>query len=146
MVVTAPGVRDLRYGGSPMTAVADGVAVAPLPGAPQDLLVTGPDGTILFDGQPRNAATATPSNEPANVLDWPTRGAMESDVLEPAKAAWAAGLGTTVDQLGVKILFAGDTDSGVKYVMGQAWAPGKPAQQVAYDAGGRTAPSRSSGR
>lgn len=146
LVVAAPDSRAVEFAGDgrsfqAMTSPADapGVGIAPFEGdlsAPR-VRVTGADGSTVYD-QP----VVTDEGQPSNVLtSWPTRGATETTLLPAAKAAWAPSLGTTADQIQVKVLFTGDTDSGVKFVMGQAWAPGAAAaHNVSYAEGGSNGP------
>lgn len=155
LAVTAPGVSRFEHapdgdGGSyvPMTAVADGVAVTPLEGAlDRDYLrVTAPDGTVLFQGDAPGGSGPLPTEaptgaQPANVLSWPTRGADGSALLPAARKAIAPSLGATEATIELKVLFAGDTDSGVRYVMGQAWKRGADtAHSFSYNEGGTNGP------
>jgi hypothetical protein len=71
------------------------------------------------------------SAAPANVVAWPARGAASrGPSTAVVAAAYAKAMGAPSAQ--VKRLFSGDTDSGVRYLVGQAWVPGKPAQTVSY--------------
>lgn len=150
VAVAAPVVRRFEYGSAAtdqygaMTLVADGVAVTPQDtGQLRDLRVTAPNGAILFEGVVVPSDSPKPvAAQPANLLEWPTRGAGETPLLPAAKRALAPTLGATAERVELKILFAGDTDSGVKYVMGQAWETGSGmAFPFSYAEGGTNGPA-----
>ncbi len=84
------------------------------------------------DGGSRPQAAA-----PGNVLDWPARGTAGSGPsVDAVAAAYAKEM--RVPKAYVRRLFSGDTDGGQRFLIGQAWIPGKPARTVGYvEAAGR---------
>jgi hypothetical protein len=145
LVVASDTARDVAYSheNASFTSIArdKGIGIVGLEGDTlrDRVRVTDSAGHVAYE-EPAPDFGGT-GQRPDNELAWPTRGAkVETAVLVAAKDAWAEALGTTVEQLDFHLLFAGDTDSGVKYVMGQAWAPGKPAHQVSYATGGTNGP------
>ena len=141
IAIAAPGVSSFTLGSTAMTSLADGIAGAPFGQPEATLMVKAPNGTILFDGPvPTGEKPAVAA--PTNLLDWPTRGAMESDLLDPARKALAPSLQATAAQVELKLLFVGDTDSGVAFLMGQAWKKGSDtAYSFSYAEGGTTGPA-----
>jgi hypothetical protein len=147
LAIADPRVRIFEKTGDgatyePMTLIAEGVAITAREAA-STLRVKAPDDTVLFDGPvPASTVEGPPAAQPANLLTWPTRGAGESDLLPAAKQALAPQLQATDATVELKVLFAGDTDSGVKYVMGQAWKKGSAtAYPFSYATGGTNGPA-----
>jgi hypothetical protein len=136
VAVAAPGVTGFGYGGSPMTPVADGVAVAPVTGAVQELLVRGPGGSTLFRGTPRETS-ASMTGFPSNLLtSWPQRGEKPSyGDLSGVPRAFAEGMGRPQDAglAHYRELFVGNTGKGEAFTVGQAWFQGEDkAYNVSY--------------
>lgn len=141
LVVAAPSSRLLEYADDgrtfqALTVLAPGVGTGPEsyggdPPAPT-VRVTAADGTIVHQAPPARAGDVEPDAQPANLVDWPTRGVVDADVLLAARSALETSLGGPVE---VKLLFGGGTGSGVRYVMGQAWLRGSAtAGSFAYTA------------
>ena len=73
------------------------------------------------------------TRSPDNVVSWPTRGAtVDPAVWEQALTAYARGVGAQRNDVEGKVLFAGDDDSGNRYVFGQAWISGNDAHTFGY--------------
>lgn len=145
LLVAAPEVERVFYGSASdeasMAMPEAGVATGPLDRDPDTDYYR-----VLAGGQEvaRGAApdAEQPSAEPANLLEWPSRGAELSPDLDAAvlKQFTAAlpGLPEEPQDAGVRYrpLFTGDTDGGVRYTIGQAWAVGGSAFTVAVAEGG----------
>jgi hypothetical protein len=104
--------------------------------------VLAPDGRVLDEG-PAPYGEVVESEEPANLLtSWPSRGTelapdLEARVQELFQAALAGLEGEPRDaDVLYRPLFTGDTDGGVRFTVGQAWAVGGNAYTVAIDQGG----------
>jgi len=124
----AAGIRRRRLtaalaGGALVVAAAVVVVPSLLPGSPTAHLTPAAP-TTQAPTPTTQATTSPPAAAPGNLLPWPTRGAGESDLMPAAKQALAPNLGATADEVQLKILFSGDTDSGVRFLMGQAWKNG----------------------
>lgn len=154
LVVAAPAVGSLQYGAdratewADMTALADGVAIAPLEGDPATdaYRVLDPSGTELFSadapdvveqapveggGQP-----ASPAPEPQNLLDWPARGSATPELRSRVLDVYAQAVGTTPDDVDGRLLFGGSDDTGREFAFLQAWRLGQDAQTVGLVTGG----------
>ena len=68
---------------------------------------------------------------PSNLLDWPARG-IESTGPSVSTVAAAYAAAAKAPEVKVRRLFSGNTDAGLRYLIGQAWVPGKSAVTVAY--------------
>ncbi len=146
-VAVAPTVTALEYAGDGSTydpvrlAGGGGLTLRTLgagPGADR-LRVT--DGGRAFDADvyagPTHGEEGSADGEPANLLDWPFRGdrsAGPSD--EQVERAFATALGREQEPAVFRGLFAGSTDGGLSYVMGQAWLEGQDAINVGLWTGG----------
>lgn len=119
-----------------------GVGVTPLEGdaAKARVRVIGADGSTVFD-QP--ARPESSSKLPTNLLaDWPQRGSLADgpDGTEVVKA-FAASQGKPADQARYRALYTGNTDSGVRFTIGQAWIDGEDsAHTFGYATGGTNGP------
>lgn len=147
LVLAAPSTRAIEYAAdgatyAPMTAIAGpGVAVTSLDNALNPRVrVLGSNGAVVYDAPLKDNRTLEPG--PTNLLSWPARGSQDSSLLAPARAALAPSLQATPDEVLLQVLFTGDTDSAVRYVMGQAWKRGDAsAHSFAYAEGGTNGPS-----
>lgn len=93
--------------------------------------VTASDGTVVYEADARGSAAAAP----ANVLDWPSRGdASVGPSVHDLGVAFSRAMDRTDGAaVGYRPLFTGDTDSGVRFTMGQAWFEGESnAYTVSY--------------
>ena len=92
--------------------------------------------SALWTG-PGDGAVRTPAGAPANLLDWKARGTVSSGPsVDTVAAAYAKEM--KAPKAYVRRLFSGDTDGGQRFLIGQAWVPGKPARTVGYvEAAGR---------
>lgn len=97
---------------------------------------------------PTVAGTAGPTvaQEPTNLLVWMARGnsaLVDSDAVKTAfaHAMGYKGMVTSPDAFGYAPLYTGETDSGVRYTIGQAWLPNDPmAHTFGYATGGTNGP------
>jgi len=120
---------------TPLTELAPGVATGPVPEQRPGLMVrlTLPDGS-QDDGEPYDRLAV-----PTNVLDWPARGdASAGPSVHDLEVAFTrenqSAEGRVVHY---RPLFTGDTDSGVRFTLGQAWFEGdKAATTVLYSVSG----------
>ncbi len=147
LVVAAPTTTS-EYGPDgasefrPMAELAVGVHITPLDGdaatdvlqvlgerAEQVLRVSAPDGPGPHD----EGSTA----EPANLLDWPSRGTSDAELEALLGERYAAAVGTQ-DGVSYRPLFTGDTDAGVRFTVGQAWVAGREANTVSLAVGGES--------
>lgn len=144
LVVAAPDAQEIGYSGNgtqpwtPMNTVADGVAVHPLDGdqSKDSYQVVSAAGDATIQDAPNSDAGTALAGQPSNLLVWPTRGSDESTLVPEVKKQLAGSLLTTADQVELKVLFGGDTGSGVRYVLGQAWKRGAPtAYTFSYQTG-----------
>lgn len=146
LVVTSPEAVSIDYGpdgGSDFSAMGElarGVAVVALSGdATTDRVrVRFPDGAVTVPAPDAEQ----PAAQPDNLLDWPSRGTeltpdLDAAVLTQFRAA-LPGLAAEPQDTGVRYrpLFTGDTDGGVRYTFGQAWAVGGSAYTVGVAEGG----------
>lgn len=143
LVVTSPDAGAIEYfadesveDATPLTMLADGVATGPLEGDPStdSLLVREPDGRELWRGpapdpaQQAPEAPVTPDAPPAgdevpaptNVVDWPLRGERPGELEEQAVQAFADAAGASRDEVGTRLLFAGERDDRVVVLL-QGW-------------------------
>ncbi len=116
-----------------------GLGIAPLEGETADdrVRVTAADGTVVFDrpARPEN------SERPTNLLTWEARGGNEMPLVPGMREAFAPSLQTTAEKVNYKVLFAGDTDGGVRFLVGQIWAPDdREVHSFAYAEGGTNGP------
>ena len=145
-----------------LAEVADGVATGPLEGDPatDSLLVREPDGRELWRGPapdlaqespdaPAPTLPSPPADEeppgdeppgdeppaPANVVDWPVRGGLAAELEEQAVQAFADAAGVSRDEVGTRLLYAGQRDGQVVVLL-QGWH-GSDARAFtwAYDTG-----------
>ncbi|MCW2607475.1 MAG: hypothetical protein JWO60_2168 [Frankiales bacterium] len=135
LVVAAPEADPLVYEPRaaagrqvPLAALAPGVATGPLEqgDVPDDGIASMARGEVAFraavpdvarDEQVQDAA-------PANVVDWPVRGEVDSGLVLSARAAYAAGRpGTDAADAQEKVLFA-HVDGDLQYLLGQFWVAG----------------------
>lgn len=140
LVVAAPETGLARYSPDGVTWLdmsrtpsgAAGVHVVAL-GADQDRdryrVPDAESGTVDEQEAPDSRASgATPAEgtaAPANVLDWPSRGTVDGEVLLAAKAAYAESRQVAdASRVEEKVLFAGDDDAGNRYLVGQLWLRG----------------------
>jgi len=79
----------------------------------------------------RDRTPAPQAAGPSNLLDWPARG-IESTGPSVSTVAAAYAAAAKAPEVKVRRLFSGNTDAGLRYLIGQAWVPGKPAVTVAY--------------
>lgn len=74
---------------------------------------------------------------PATLLNWPSRGDRAAGPPdEQVERAFALALGREQEPAVFRALFAGSTDGGLSYVMGQAWFQGEAAINVGFWTGG----------
>lgn len=79
------------------------------------------------------AGSKAAADAPANVVDWPSRGAAPAPgLMEKALSAFARAVGVKRHDVQGKLLFAGDDDSRNTYVFGQAWIKGSDAHTFGY--------------
>ena len=149
IVVAAPGVTSFEYAGdgttyAPMAVIADGVAITGMAGltAVDQLRVTAPDGTVVFQGNAPDGPSdnATPAGTPANVLvSWPERGAtLDAATKKQITTTFATALNRPAAQANYRPLYTGTTADGIRYSYGQAWFTDESA---AYDVGYSTRPN-----
>lgn len=140
IVAAAPGTTRVQYrpsAGDAFRTVDQDSAdlVIPRPrtaGAGEALRVTRNGTTSVAPVWGARAHQPTAGDgRPSNVLGWPTRGSTSSG---PSNAVVARAYAKEMKAPSAKVsaLFVGDTDGGVRYLLGQAWVPGKPAQTVGY--------------
>lgn len=138
----APGTTSLAYAedGSRFVPVeletrsAVFPRTGPASGTVDAVRFEGAKGRLTVDVGTRGSEPG-PSSEPANLVDWPARGAVPApSLVADAKKAFAMALGRPEDlgDVGYRLLFAGDTDGGLRYVLGQAWFVG---EETAYPVG-----------
>jgi hypothetical protein len=147
VVVAAPDSTSVEYAADghtyrAMTSLAPGVGSTPLEGdtTAARVRVTASDGTVVYEADAAGSAAGS-SAQPVNVAPWPTRGTPQHDLLPAARAAVAPSLQATAATVELKVLFAGRTTSGVRYVMGQAWKAGAAsAHSFSYATGGTQGP------
>jgi hypothetical protein len=137
-------VDDTVEDATRLTGLADGVATGPLEGdqVTDSLLVREPDGRELWRGpapdlaqESRDApAPAPPSSDeepppgdevpaPTDVVDWPVRGERPGELEEQAVHAFADAAGVSRDEVGTRLLFAGERDDRVVVLL-QGWYGG----------------------
>jgi uncharacterized protein YceK len=137
LAVAAPDVKAIQYAGdgtsfTNMTAVAPGVGVSPLEGnqAADRIRVIGSDGQTAYEGPVPNSSTPA---APADVLTWPTRGAVPAGLLQTAISAYAQSRQQTASVVQTKVLLGGVDAAGTQYLLAQAWIPGdQTASTVGY--------------
>jgi hypothetical protein len=119
------------------TTILGGVGVTAVETAGARVRVTAADGIAVYEADARGAGSS-----PANLLDWPARGSVSlSPSVDDLKAAFAGDSGYAASAVLYRPLFTADTDSGVKYTVGQAWFSGDSrADTVSYSIGGRKGP------
>ena len=118
IVVAAPD-STISATGATFTELAPGVGVAAVE-KHVHWVVKDSSGKEVAQG---DAEPASYDRSPTNLVDWPSRGLQDSSLLEPARAMLAPTLPGDGEVL-LYVLFTGDTDSGVKYVVGQAYRRG----------------------
>lgn len=137
LVVAAPDVKAIQYAGdgvtfNDMARLAPGVTVGPLEGnqAVDQIKVVGANGETVYQGAaPDSAVGATP----ANLLDWPSRGAVPDGLLPAATAAYAQSRQQPAGVVQTKVLYAGVDAAGTQYLVAQAWISGdQVADTVGY--------------
>lgn len=144
LAVGAPEVTEMSYlpdGTTPtaMTRLQDGVYIHALNGDQAR------DQLQAFVGSQRISSTAAPDSQagvvptpnpagpPGNVLSWPTRGVQDPQVLLAAEEFYAQSQSRPAAQPEAKVLFAGTTADGTRYLLAQMWLPGaKLADTVGY--------------
>lgn len=137
LAVSAPNVKAIQYAGDgvtfkDMTQLAPGIAVAPLEGnqAIDQLRVVGADGETAYQGAVPDSSVGA---EPANLLNWPTRGTVPSGLLQEATAAYAQSRQQTAAVVQTKVLYGGKDAAGTQYLLAQAWISGdQAASTVGY--------------
>lgn len=134
----APGTTKVEYrsrAGASWTVIAQDsldlvFARAASPAAGEALRLTG-NGRVVLSPVTGQLAAQPEQGAPANVLLWPGRGEASAGPAPSVVAkAYAKAMGASSAQ--VRRLFSGSTDSGVRYLVGQAWVQGKPAQTIGY--------------
>ncbi len=144
LVVTAPEARAAEYftderveDAIPLAELAPGVSTGPLEGdrATDSLLVREADGRELWRGPAPDLATAGPGEHveqpgasgalppPSNVVDWPLRGSIPTDLLRAAEAVAADQAGVSPKALASRPLFGTERD-GRFYGLVQVWFGG----------------------
>jgi hypothetical protein len=137
---------------APMVELADGVAITPLEGDPDSDVyrVLDPAGQeVVSAPAPDVPAAVSPPDEgegpgteqppsppaaeepvpgdevpaPANAVDWPVRGGLSADLLERALADFSSAAGVSRDEVGSRLLYAGQYGDRV-YVLLQGWYGG----------------------
>ncbi len=141
VLLAAPGTSRVEYraGAASAWRVVDqdslglvfGRAAAPQAGEALRLTRHGRTTVSALWTGPAAGAARPPAAAPANLLDWPARGQLSSGPsTEAVAAAYAKEMKAPRAQ--VRRLFSGDTDGGQRFLIGQAWVPGKPARTVGY--------------
>lgn len=86
---------------------------------------------------------ASSSAEPSNLLStWPSRGTPSAGPSQDeAATAFATALGRPGASARLRVLFAGGSDGGLRYLLGQAWIAGEgTAYTFGYTTGGESGP------
>ena len=149
LVLGRPGTTQVQY-------AADGAAFRDVPtqdraavfertgptGADPDLIRVIGGGPTPFTSEIWTGAVegedgdpGSTDGEPANLLDWPTRGTVDSALLLEAERAFATALrrpGATVQS---KVLFGGEDEAGSEFVLVQTWLEGDDAYTFGYSTG-----------
>ncbi|HUR15097.1 MAG TPA: hypothetical protein VM097_11465 [Mycobacteriales bacterium] len=138
--ITQTSVTHTDGPSSSTTTSRSGFGITAVETAGARVRVTASDGAVVYEADARGTpATAAP----ANLLDWPSRGtASAGPSVHDLGVAFTRALGRS-DGAAVEYrpLFTGDTDSGVRYTVGQAWFRGDPqAYSVSYATGGTDGP------
>ena len=140
----ARGIRRRRAGatiaGAALAVAAVAIAVPTLTGTDK-----ASDPGRFTTVAPTTAPPSTPvaTATPSNVIPWIMRG---KQTLDPAfvdrmVAAYESALSAPHGQLVYRLLYAGDTDSRVSFVLGQVWKEGDAAAHTfAYAEGGTNGP------
>jgi hypothetical protein len=137
LAVAAPNVKAIQHTDDgvtfkDMTLIAPGVAVTPLEGnqAVDQIKVIGSDGETAYQGAVSDSSTAA---TPANVLNWPSRGAVPSGLLQVALDAYAQSRQQSPAVIQARILYGGVDAAGTQYLLAQAWISGdQAASTVGY--------------
>ena len=130
-VVAAPG-SELAYSADgtqfvSMTETAPSVGITALEGDTSRAKVRVSADGWSYVVAARNTPMGTPA-PPANVLAWASRGDAPGTSFHDLGVAFSRAMGRTDGAaVGYRPLFTGDTDSGVRFTMGQAWFEGDPA-------------------
>jgi hypothetical protein len=145
LAVGAPEVTAMSYlpdgtTRQPMTRLQAGVFITALEGDQGRDQLQAYVGTeqVYAGAAPDTQTGVTPSPDaagaPGNVLSsWPTRGVQDPQVLQAAKTFYAQSQSQPAAQPETKVLFAGSTADGTRYVLGQMWLPGATlADTVGY--------------
>jgi hypothetical protein len=143
-VVGAPG-SALSYAqdGTHFTSMAEpaaSVGVVPLEGDTSHAQVRVAAGPFTYTERAKGGS-APSTGRPANAQDWEVRGQPSvSPSVTDLKARFAEAVGRTGEVV-YQPLFVGDTDSGVRFTVGQAWIQGdSTALTVSYATGGTNGP------
>ncbi len=113
--------------GTSTTTSRGGIGVTAVESADGHVRVKAADGSVVYENDAKGGVVGTP----ANVLDWPSRGnASVGPDLHDLEVAFTRAMGRSDGTpVGYRPLFTGDTDSGVRFTLGQAWFEG---DTVAY--------------
>lgn len=118
--------------GTYTTTSRGGVGITAVETAVPRVRVTAADGAVVYEADARGGAV---TSAPANALDWPSRGDESSGPsVHDLEVAFTRAMGRSDGTpVGYRPLFTGDTDSGVRFTMGQAWFEGDAeAYTVSY--------------
>ena len=143
LVVAAPEVTSVQYapnGGDWAAAVSTAGAGAPgafvkgLEGDPAvDRLRALVGSQVVGDIPAPDVETqGSVDGAPSNALDWPRRGIADDPLELRAVAGYATAVEADPTTVEYRALFAGDNDSGQKYVLIQAWTPSGRAQSFGW--------------
>ncbi len=136
IVVAAP---DSSIGSEQATfaPLAPGVGITPVEQAIH-WTVTSSDGRQVAQGDTEPASS---SARPRNLLRWEARGGNELPLVPGMRTSFAPALNTTPERVNYKVLFAGETAGGVRYLVGQIWAStDREVHSFAYAEGGTNGP------
>jgi len=146
LVVAAPEAETVEYVSratanitqtESIALIAPGVATVALEGDPATnaYRVLGPDRELIVraDAPDAPGSTGEPvdAQVPDNVLEWPARGVPDAGLQERAAAAYAEAKNAQRTDVEYRVLLTSDTDSGVRYVVLQAWVLGERGQVFA---------------